>query len=324
MPQNLVAGWTRPSTISKDSYRFMWDEDNLYILEERFDEIYSPKADNAYSNCWSGGDQTNFNILLPAPITEYGDVTSHHIMVATPAELLVTKVVDGLEVKVPAPVGTIAESHSERAVHEWDDGTVTTPSTHLTIGIKTYVCTDCGASKYETLPKLTEHTFGDWTKTDDQTHLHTCECGLNETASHVWDNGKVTTAPTHTTVGVMTYTCLDCGATAIEEIAKTAEHTYGEWTKIDLIQHKKNCECGDVQYGCHIWDEGKSVASDTSDSTAEVKVYTCTECGATKTGTDDPTAAVVSGCQASLSGGALLMLLMMGTAGVVSLKKKKH
>ena len=40
----------------------------------------------------------------------------------------------------------------------------------------------------------------------------------NVHTEHTWDAGVVTTAPTYTTTGVMTYTCTECGETRTEEI----------------------------------------------------------------------------------------------------------
>ena len=46
---------------------------------------------------------------------------------------------------------------------------------------------------------------------------------------HKWDNGTVTTEPTCTENGVMTYTCTVCEETKTEEIA-ALEHDWDEWT----------------------------------------------------------------------------------------------
>ena len=45
------------------------------------------------------------------------------------------------------------------------------------------------------------------------------------------DKGSITTDPSHTEFGVMTFTCTitDCSATKTEEIPKLTEHTYGDW-----------------------------------------------------------------------------------------------
>lgn len=77
-------------------------------------------------------------------------------------------------------------------VHEWEkDFTVDTPATCTENGQKSIHCKTCGAMKDITvIPML----------------------------GHDWDAGTVTLAPTDKTAGVMTYTCLRCGATHAEEI----------------------------------------------------------------------------------------------------------
>ncbi len=74
--------------------------------------------------------------------------------------------------------------------HLWDDGTVTTPPTHLADGVKTFTCTKCDETKTEDVAKLTDHTYGDWESDRDDQHKHTCECGKTEYADHVYDNDK--------------------------------------------------------------------------------------------------------------------------------------
>ena len=48
-----------------------------------------------------------------------------------------------------------------------------------------------------------------------------------EIIGHTWDEGTVDTPATHTTEGVMKYTCTVCGETKTAVIEKTAEHTAG-------------------------------------------------------------------------------------------------
>ena len=55
----------------------------------------------------------------------------------------------------------------EPSDHVWDAGTVTTPATHLTVGTKTFTCTDCGETKTEEIPKL--HTPPGEDPSDDPT-----------------------------------------------------------------------------------------------------------------------------------------------------------
>lgn len=137
--------------------------------------------------------------------------------------------------------------------HTWDGGKVTVEATHTSTGTRVYTCTLCGDTKTETIVKL---------------------------EAHEWDEGKITTEPTCTTVGVKTYTCT-CGETKTEEIF-SGEHTYGDWEKHDITNHKKICPCGDVVYEGHGWDEGVTTAEPTHFEEGS-KLYTCKTCGETRT-----------------------------------------
>ena len=102
--------------------------------------------------------------------------------------------------------------------HDWDEGVVAVQATHTETGIKTYTCSVCKAEKTEIIPAyVDDHTFGKWTKVDDNKHSRECACGKTETADHSWNDGVVTTQPT-TTAGIMTYTCSTCGCTKTENI----------------------------------------------------------------------------------------------------------
>ncbi len=39
-------------------------------------------------------------------------------------------------------------------VHSWDAGTIAKPATYFSVGVKTYVCTACGATKSQSIPSL--------------------------------------------------------------------------------------------------------------------------------------------------------------------------
>ena len=77
--------------------------------------------------------------------------------------------------------------------------------------------------------------------------------------SHKWDAGVVTKEPTYTSTGTKKYTCINCGETKIETIAKLV------------------CTS-------HVWDSGKVVTAPTY-KTEGIKKYTCKNCGTTKTET---------------------------------------
>ena len=71
--------------------------------------------------------------------------------------------------------------------HSWDHVVVTKEATCKETGVKTYTC-DCGESKTETIPKVSEHTYGEWITVSEATvskakvQKHTCSvCGKSET-----------------------------------------------------------------------------------------------------------------------------------------------
>ena len=107
----------------------------------------------------------------------------------------------------------------EKKLHTFDERVVT-PATHINYGLITYTCDDCGFTKTEQIPKLLEHTYGDWISIDETYHQKSCECGDVLTEEHTWDEGVVTVEPTTTSTGVMTYTCNVCGESKTEEIPK--------------------------------------------------------------------------------------------------------
>lgn len=73
----------------------------------------------------------------------------------------------------------------ESANHAWDDGTQTKKPTCKEEGAKTFACTDCKATKTETLEKTEDHEFDDWTKVSDTEHKRICTiCEKNEVGEH--------------------------------------------------------------------------------------------------------------------------------------------
>lgn len=87
-----------------------------------------------------------------------------------------------------------------------------------------------------------KHTYGDWKKTNDTKHTHTCtKCGLKKTAKHSWEKGKVITAATCVDAGKIQMVCADCGAETAKKVEATGEHKYGDYTYIDETTHSKIC-----------------------------------------------------------------------------------
>jgi len=172
----------------------------------------------------------------------------------------------------------------EKANHSWNNGTVTKPATCKETGVKTFTCTTCNATKTETIAKTNDHSFGAWTKVSDSQHKHSCSvCGKEETANHTWNSGTVTKPATCKEDGVKTYTCTACNATKTETVAKTNNHSYGSWVKVNDTTHKHTCSvCGKEETGNHSWNSG-TVTKPATCKEAGVKTYTCTGCNATKT-----------------------------------------
>ncbi|MBQ2865759.1 MAG: hypothetical protein IJE90_04495, partial [Clostridia bacterium] len=166
----------------------------------------------------------------------------------------------------------------------WDDGVVTTEPTHTEPGTTTYTCTLCGDTYTEEIPVTAEHQWDDWVinKVDEaNTHIRFCICNAGETAPHAFDNGVVTTEPTHTSKGEMTYTCADCGYTYTEEIPETPEHSWTDWSPNADGTHSRACRCNATETAACTWDEGIVTTEPTHTEPGTV-TYTCTVCGGTR------------------------------------------
>ena len=177
---------------------------------------------------------------------------------------------------------------SEAAAHTEDGGTVTVPATAENDGVKTYACSVCGyVMRTVTIPKLGEdhnHSFSpDW-KHDSTSHWHECDCGeKNEIAPHVEDGGVVTTEPTETSTGIMTYSCETCGYVMRTDVipARVPEHNHNfgtDW-KYDSVSHWHECECGEKSdIANHISSDWIVVTPATTDLEG-VQIKRCTVCG---------------------------------------------
>ena len=111
---------------------------------------------------------------------------------------------------------------SEALGHDWGKWTETTPATCIAGGVETRTCKR-DATHTETRntdPKQDAHSWGEWTKINDEQHQRVCRNDANhkETGDHSWDEGVETTPASETEDGVKTYTCSVCGATKTEDI----------------------------------------------------------------------------------------------------------
>ena len=161
----------------------------------------------------------------------------------------------------------------------WDNGEVVKKATHLEEGEIKYTCTLCGREKVEKLDKTTEHTFGEWKPeaTVVGKHYRECACSEREIEDCAWDNGKITTEPTHYEEGVKTFTCTVCRGEKTESIPKTTEHEWGDWAKKDDSSHIRECKCGEIETSDHEFGEEEIVLQPT-DNSIHVKSV-CSICG---------------------------------------------
>ena len=86
---------------------------------------------------------------------------------------------------------------------------------------------------------------------DSDRHTETCsKCGYTAIRAHWFDSGVITTEPTHSTAGVKTITCRECGYKKTEPVpAATAStsHEYGEW---EIITEAKDGQPGRRRHTC--------------------------------------------------------------------------
>lgn len=113
-------------------------------------------------------------------------------------------------------------------------------------------------------------------------HCKTCDCGELIYENHQYDNGNIIKDATHTSDGVVVYTCTICEATKREVIPKTTSHQYGEWeADWNEKEHKRYCSCGHYEKEYHRFDSG-IITKKATHTALGVRVYTCTECGYNK------------------------------------------
>ena len=135
--------------------------------------------------------------------------------------------------------------------------------------------------------------------------------------THEYDEGVVTTEPTHTAEGVKTFTC-ECGKTYTEAVAKTTEHNWGEGVvttepTVDAEGVKTfTCECGETKTEA-IAKLDPPPADDNDDTTT-----TTTTTAATTTAAP----AAKKGCKGSIAISALVIAPVLA-GGAMLLKKKE-
>ena len=167
----------------------------------------------------------------------------------------------------------------------YDDGVVAEEPTHTEPGVKTYTCTLCGHTYDEEIPVLTDHAWGEWVvnKEDEaNTHIRYCVCNESQVEPHHFDEGVVTEEATHTSGGIKTYTCGDCGYSYTEEIPAAPEHQWTEWYANGDGTHSRSCPCNATETSDCTYDDGVVTKAPTIDEEGE-KTFTCTVCAHTRT-----------------------------------------
>ncbi len=106
-------------------------------------------------------------------------------------------------------------------LHSWGEGKITQEATHTENGTLTYSCDKCSDIMNEQIPKLEEHTFGEWKELDADSHERRCECLITERAEHKWDEGIAQNGSTR-------YTCGYCGAIKMAELASDTDGSADE------------------------------------------------------------------------------------------------
>ena len=133
---------------------------------------------------------------------------------------------------------------------------VTTPETHISVGIMTYTC-ECGDTYTEEIEKIADHSYTSEitipaTHIADGVMTFTCECGdtytevINKVVAH--DFKATVTEPTCTEHGLTTYTC-ECGENYTRDYTNALGHKYSSVVTAPTCTTQGyttyTCECGD-------------------------------------------------------------------------------
>lgn len=130
--------------------------------------------------------------------------------------------------------------------HVWNGGKVTQTATCTVNGVKTFTCNTCGTTKTESI-SATGHgatevrnqkaaTCASEGYTGD-TYCTICNQKISSgnivaKVNHSWNGGQITKQPTTVENGIKIYTCVNCGATWTETIAKLQQKKASPGKKI--------------------------------------------------------------------------------------------
>ena len=246
-----------------------------------------------FSNCSS-----LTSIVIPSSVSSFGDMaftecsSLEYIIIpdgVTTLPYSMFKGCSGLEyISIPSTVTRIHPQVFDDCGNLWDIYYAGTSSQYKGITIDSYGNEQLKSATihYSSKAPCRTHAYGNYTNVSGTQHSRTCaNCGYVETGSHSWNSGSVTKAASCKETGVKTYSCTACNATKTETIAKTTDHKYGNWTKVNDTTHKHTCSvCQKEETANHSWNGG-NVTKKATCKEAGVKTYSCTDCSITKTET---------------------------------------
>ncbi|MDE6373652.1 MAG: hypothetical protein K2L72_04050, partial [Clostridia bacterium] len=169
-----------------------------------------------------------------------------------------------------------------------EDADKRVPSTCHSDGVRTMVCSDCGAVTTEAITERPEHSLGDWQAAEGG-HRKVCSvdgCGyVGETELHNMKDGEIIKEPTATEKGEKKSICSDCGYTEIIEIP-TTDHIASEEYGKDNDYHWNICgahaDCGErVNQTPHDYKELTHLREEPTCGKDGKSFWECV-CGATK------------------------------------------
>ncbi|MBE6985018.1 MAG: S-layer homology domain-containing protein [Ruminococcaceae bacterium] len=178
--------------------------------------------------------------------------------------------------------------------HTWDNGEITQEPTCVEDGVKTFTCEDCGATRTESIAKIS-HNYENESVNVEPTctmpgEMHysctTCDDFITEeipALGHTLGDATVTKEPTCTEAGSETALCSICNEEVTEEIPALG-HTFGEAT----VTKEPTCtEAGSETAFCSICNEEVSeeipALGHTFGEATVTKEPTCTEAGSKTT-----------------------------------------
>lgn len=154
---------------------------------------------------------------------------------------------------------------------------------------------ECKATNGTIKVSCKTHSYGEYTKIDNNQHQRVCSaCNHIEKSNHTWNGGTVTKQANCKEEGSKKFTCTACGAEKNEKIAKTNNHTWGKWetvkspTCIEAGTQKRTCAiCGKTEtqaisalgHSMGNWVQSKAP---TCTSKGEEK-RSCSKCGHSET-----------------------------------------